>query len=119
MKNIKLFSTLVFLVVFTTTSFAQDKVTAEATKKVEELNKELISVDKNAALTESQQQEIINLYVEKTKAIKKIKKEVSDETEQKNQIKEINKAYGKNVNMNVLTKEQREAKKKAKQQTEE
>jgi hypothetical protein len=113
MKTIKLLMSAILIIAFSSTSFAQDKATIEATKKVTELNQELTSVDKSAALTDEQQKEITALYVEKTKAIKKIKKGVADEKEQKIQIQALNKELGKKV-YGLLNKEQQAAKKAAK-----
>ena len=114
MKTIKLLLSTILFVTITTSAFAQDKATIDATKKVDELNKELVSVDKSAALTDEQQKEITALYVEKNKAIKKIKKEVTDEKAQKEQIQALNKGLGKKV-YGMLNKEQQAAKKAAKE----
>jgi len=104
-------SGLLFML-FTVTSFSQDKVTAYATKKVEAINKELVSVDQSAELTEKQQQEITAIYVEKSKLIKKIKKEVIDEEEQKKQFKAL--THHKKIN-DLLTKQQKAARKAARE----
>lgn len=113
MKTLKyLFITILFISISTAT-FSQNKVIENAEKKIDELNKELVSVDKSAALTNEQQKEITALYVEKSKAIKKIKKEVTDENAQKEQIQALHKALGKKV-YGLLNKEQQAAKKTAK-----
>lgn len=104
----------IFIIAFASTSFAQKKDISNTTKKVDKLNTELISIDKTAVLTELQQQEITALYVEKSKAIKKIKKEVTDEKVQKEQIQALNKKLGKKV-YGLLNKEQQAAKKAAKE----
>lgn len=117
MKTIKLLLSVILFISLSNTGFSQDKVSAEAAKKVAELNKELVSVDKSAALTEKQQQEITAIYVEKSKSIKKIKKEVTDQDAQKEQIKAINQEAGKKIN-GLLTKEQKAAKKAAKENKE-
>ncbi|RXP44535.1 hypothetical protein EC396_17420 [Lutibacter sp. HS1-25] len=116
MKTIKLLLSTILFVSITANAFAQDKATIEATKKVDELNKELVSVDKSAALTDEQQKEITALYVEKSKAIKKIKEEVTDKNEQKEQIQALNKALGKKV-YGLLNKQQQVAKKAAKEKS--
>jgi len=114
MKTIKILLSTMLFISITTTAFSQDKATENATKKVTELNKELVSIDKTAALTEKQQQDIIGIYVEKSKSAKKIKKEVTDEKAQKEQLKALNQAAGKKVN-GLLTKEQKAAKKTARE----
>ncbi|KRP26379.1 MAG: hypothetical protein ABS28_00830 [Cryomorphaceae bacterium BACL22 MAG-120619-bin32] len=117
MKTIKLLLSVILFISLSNTGFSQEKVSAEAAKKVAELNKELVSVDKAAALTEKQQQEITAIYVEKSKSIKKIKKEVTDQDAQKEQIKVLNQEAGKKIN-GLLTKEQKAAKKTAKENKE-
>jgi len=112
MKTLKyLFITVLFLSI-STAAFSQDKATADAAKKLAEINKELVSVDKTAALTQKQQQEMTAIYVEKSKSAKKIKKEVTDVKLQKEQLKALNKEAGKKIN-GLLTKQQRAARKTA------
>jgi len=84
-----LFITVLFISI-STASFSQDKATANTAKKLVEMNKELVSVDKAAALTQKQQQEITAIYAEKFKSAKKIKKEVTDVKLQKEQLKALN-----------------------------
>lgn len=114
MKTIKFLLSAILFISISTTAFSQDKATQSATKKVAELNKELVSVDKAAALTEQQQEEIIAIYIEKSNVAKKIKKEVTDEKAQKEQLKALNQAAGKKVN-GLLTKAQKTAKKTARE----
>ena len=113
MKKI-IFTVLVFIA-FTVTGFSQsDKMKEKAMAKVEKINTLIVKGDKNVALTEEQRTEIYELQIEFLRAIKKIKKGESDKEKQKELIKAESKKVGENISQNILTKEQKKARKEAK-----
>mgnify|MGYP006936360992 FL=1 len=90
------------------TVFAQsDKLKAKATEKVEQLNNEIIASDESLALSDMQKSEIHQIHVERIMAARKAEKSgVSDEDK-----KAIQKRYFKKIYNDVLTKEQKKARK--------
>ncbi|WP_298511146.1 hypothetical protein [uncultured Kordia sp.] len=92
------------------------KMVAKAEKKIEKINTQITSIDASLALSEAQKKEIIAIEIKKLKAIKVARKEMNDKDALKAKVKELNKAAGKEVSQNVLTKEQRKARSKARKQ---
>lgn len=98
------------------TGFAQsDKLTKKATEKVEQLNAEIIAGDKSEALTDDQKETIFNLHVERLKELRKVKKAGGEKEERK----ELNKKYIQQIYKEILTKEQKKARKAGKEKLEE
>lgn len=92
-----------------------EKMDAQAMEKVEKLNQQIIAGDASAALTAEQVETVKAAYVEMAKQIHAVKKEGGTKEEQKEQMKAIRKAANKTINKEVLTKEQRKAKKAGKE----
>lgn len=86
-------------------SFGQDKLEQKATEMIKEMNSKLTEVTK---LSLEQEKQLLQMYIDKMKEVSNTKKEVTDETIQKEKIKEINKNYGKKINETILNKEQKE-----------
>ena len=92
--------------------FAQsDKVKEKATQKMEELNKEIIAADKSLALSEEQKTQIYEIHVERIMASRKANKAGVEDEEKK----ALNKKYFKQIFNDVLTKEQKKARKAGKE----
>ena len=106
--------TLIFVLGVITTSIAQNKVESKAQEKVDELNTELVSIDPSLALTEDQKEKIFKLHVDRIKETRKIYKEEKDKEKAKELAKPVNKKYFQTIYKDVLTKEQRQARVKAK-----
>lgn len=107
MKKI-LFTCILFLGLGLTTGFAQsDKMKEKATERIEKLNAEITAGDASQALTEEQKTKLMALEIEKLKEIRKNKKDGGDNESRK----AINKKYAKQIYQDVLTKEQKKARK--------
>ncbi|MAZ28680.1 MAG: hypothetical protein CL868_16585 [Cytophagaceae bacterium] len=105
--------TLVMAIMTVGSIFAQsDKMKEEAQKKVDELNEQIVSGDPTLALTEEQQGKLYDLYITMFKDIKTEKKDGGG----KEDIKEARKAVNKKIFGEILTKEQRKARKKGKEE---
>lgn len=104
----KIIFTLMLCFTVSATVFAQsDKLKAKATEKVEQLNNEIIASDESLALSDMQKSEIHQIHVERIMAARKAEKSgVSDEDK-----KAIQKRYFKKIYNDVLTKEQKKARK--------
>ena len=114
----QLIFTALLLVGFAFSGFAQsDKMKEKANKKIEKINTQITNGNENAALTEEQKEKIYTLEIEKLKKIKSLRKEVKDKTVLKEKIKALNKEEGKEISQNILTKEQKKAKKAAREKT--
>lgn len=110
----KLAFTLIFVLGLISTSVAQNKVETKAQEKVDELNTELVSIDPSLALTEDQKTKIFDIHVQRIKESRKIYKEEKDKEKAKELAKPINKKYFQTIYKDILTKEQRQARMKAK-----
>lgn len=110
----KLAFTLIFVLGLISTSVAQNKVETKAQEKVDELNTELVSIDPSLALTEDQKTKIFKIQVQRIKESRKIYKEEKDKEKAKELAKPINKKYFQTIYKDILTKEQRQARMKAK-----
>ena len=103
-----------------TSVFSQTtKMEERANKKVEQINQLISSENPDLALTEDQKTKIYDLYLQKLVEIRKINKSDLSDEEKKSQRKAINQKTGKTINMDVLTKEQRQARKNAKRKKKE
>lgn len=98
----------------TATGFAQsDKMKEKANAAIEKLNKDLVGIDESLALTEDQQAKIYDIQINRLKELKKIQKAESDKEKRKELSKPVNKKYYKMIYSEVLTKEQRMERSKA------
>lgn len=102
MKPIKYVIILLFLF-FNYSVFSQDRIKQKATELTKEFNQKL-GVEK---LSPDQETKMIALFEEKQKEIRTIKKEVTDEEEQKEKIKEVHKAYSKKIAAEILNEKQK------------
>ncbi|PTX62340.1 hypothetical protein C8N46_103440 [Kordia periserrulae] len=106
----KLLFICLFVLGFATTAVAQNKkMIAKAEKKIEKINTQITSVDSSLALSDAQKEQITAIEIKTAKAIKALRKEISDKDELKEKVKELNKEAGKEISKNVLTKKQRKA----------
>lgn len=93
---------------------AQDsKSKANAEKQLEELNTKITTVNPALALTQLQKDKILPLYIKRADDIKAVKAQGLTPEEQDAKISEIRKVVGMEINKNILTKEQKEAKSSA------
>ena len=108
----KIIFTCLLLIVFTATGFSQsDKLKGKATELVEKLNTQITAGDKSQALSDEQKEQVSTIHIERIKESRKAKKEGASEEE----IKAINKKHYKRIYTEVLTKEQKQARKKGKE----
>ena len=106
MKTLKSIAITLLLTFCVQISFAQEKIEQQASEMVKEMNAKLTDATK---LSNEQEKQLLQLYMEKIKEVRAAKNETTVETLQKEKVKEINKSYGKKINETILTKEQREA----------
>ncbi len=104
MKKIK-FITVLFIALLSFSINAQEKLKEKAVEQVQEFNVKL----GNEKLSPEQETKLTELYVEKLKAIKAVKKEVTDEEEQKIKVKELHKFYSKKISDEILNEKQKAA----------
>ena len=100
---------------FANTGFAQSSKTQDkAAEKVAKMNKAITSIDASLALSAEQIEKIIALQIKSAEDLKAVKKSNASDEDKKAQKTAINKAFKKEVNKNILSKEQKAAQKKAK-----
>ena len=104
MKQIKIIIIL-FISLMSFSVNAQDKLNEKAIEQVKEFNTKL----GNEKLSSEQEAKLTELYVEKQKAIKAVKKEVTDEAVQKEKIKEVHKSFSKRISNEILNEKQKAA----------
>jgi len=110
MKNI--ITTLILIVAISFSGFSQnDKMKETASEKVQELNEQIIAGDKNLALTQDQKDKIYELHIQRLTEIKSKRKEGAG----KEDLKEVNQKYFKQIFDEVLTKDQKKARKAGKE----
>lgn len=108
----KLFFTALLLIAFTSTGISQsDKLKEKATEQVEKLNTQIIAGDESQALSDEQREQVSTIHIERIKEFRKAKKNGASEED----IKAINKKHFKRIYGEVLTKEQKQARKKGKE----
>lgn len=107
----KVIMTCLLMLGFIISGFSQseEKMMEKAKEKVEELNAEIIEGDASLALSEAQKEKIYNLHLTKMQEAKKLKNAKVD----KEKIKASNKVYNQQIFKDVLTKEQKKARRKA------
>jgi len=115
----KLVFSLMMIIGFTLSSQAQTKKTkinkkieTKINKKIEKINLSIIKSDKSAALTHKQKEQIFEILFEAQKNMKAIKKAHKGEDNLKELLKAESKKANKRINKEVLSKQQRAAKKK-------
>ena len=91
-----------------------DRMQQKAIETVEELNTAISSIDSNAALSQEQKSEIQALTLKKMTGIRKIKKSDIVDEKKTEKIKALRKEINSKIYKEVLTKEQRKAKRAAK-----
>jgi hypothetical protein len=112
MKSIKLILTALIMTLFVGMSYSQSasKMDARATEKVEALNAQIMAGDETAALSEKQMEQIKGLYLKMFEGIKEVRKGEGTEEEKEEQIRATRKTINREINQNVLSKAQRQAK---------
>lgn len=112
----KIIFTALLLIGFTFSGFSQsDKMKEKANQKIEKINTQITNGNEKVALTDAQKEKIYTLEIEKLKKIKSLRKEITDKEVLKEKIKALNKEEGKEISQNILTKEQKKARKLAKE----
>lgn len=107
----KIFFTLLLIIGISATGFSQnEKVKEKAQEKVEQLNAEITAGDASLALSDDQRQQILEIHVQRIMETKKMRKDDAD----KDDIKEVNKKYMKQIYDDLLSKEQKKARRAAK-----
>jgi len=108
----KILLVLILISGFTFSSFGQsEKLKEKATELVEKLNTQITAGDKSQGLSDEQREQVAAIHIERIKESRKAKKDGASEED----IKAINKKYYKKVYDEVLTKEQKQARKKGKE----
>ena len=102
MKKIKI-SAILFILFISFSANAQDKLKEKATEQAKEFNLKL----GNESLTSEQETMLVSLFMEKQKEIRTVKKDVTNEDEQKAKIKEIHKMYAKRISDKILNDKQK------------
>lgn len=117
MKITNILLTILSLFIFTNISFAQSEKKANqlAENRVLEINEMITSVNPDAELTSEQKIQIKELHIKRTKKIQAIKRNNAlTEEEKASKIVALRKEFGRNYSRDILTKEQRLAKKESK-----
>lgn len=104
MKKFKII-TVLFITLLSFSVNAQDKQKEKAVELTNEFNLKL----GNEKLSPDQETKMIKLFIERQTEIKLVKKEITDEEEQKVKIKEIYKNYSKRIADEVLNEKQKVA----------
>ena len=102
MKQIK-FIAVVLMMFMSFSISAQEKLKEKAIELTKEFNLKL-GVEK---LSADQETKMIALFEEKQIEIRTIKKQVTDEEEQKEKIKEVHKNYSKKIASEILNEKQK------------
>jgi len=98
-----------------TANFAQSKkIDEKATKLVEKLNAEIQEGDKNLSLSEDQKEKIKSIQIARLTELKTLGKDASKEDKQV-----VNKKFNKQIYKDILTKVQKKARRKGKEEKEE
>lgn len=110
----KIIITSILFLGLTLSGFSQSKkLMDKAQGFVDKLNAEITAVDKSLALTDEQKSQILDIQVDRLKALRDAKKEGASKEENK----EINKSHFQKIYKEILTKEQKKARQKGKQKT--
>lgn len=113
----RLIITLIFALGFTVSGFSQsEKALEKAEEKTEKLAEWIEAGDESVALSEDQKDKITALYAEMRMEINAAKNKYSDKSEFETERKKISKKYHSKINKDVLSKAQRQAKRKGKKE---
>lgn len=104
MKTKQLFQ-IILLIFFSLTTNAQEKINEKAIELTKEFNLKL----GEEKLSTEQESKMIILFIEKQNEVKKVKKEIIDEEQQKLKIKELHKLYSKKISEEILNEKQKAA----------
>jgi hypothetical protein len=117
MSYLKTILVLLLTVSCLATGFRQNsnKVEKMAMEKTEKINQAIIAGDAEVALTADQTKEITAIYVQMTKDVRAVKKAGGEADAIKADQKAIRKAAAQRINKEILTKDQRAAKRKGKE----
>lgn len=115
----RLLITLIFIIAFTVSGFSQsEKAQERAENKTEKLAEWIKAGDESVALSDEQKEKIEELYANMRMEINTAKNKYSDKSEFESERKKISKKYYSKINKDVLTKAQRQAKRKGKEKME-
>lgn len=116
MNCVRIFFAVTVLLMTTIGASAQPAwMKDHADKRVNEINAEITAVDPSAALSETQKLDLRNLILTNVAAIKKAKAEIANPEEQNVQVVALRKDLWKNIHAEIFTKEQKLARKLARQ----
>ncbi|WP_228853000.1 hypothetical protein [Aegicerativicinus sediminis] len=111
----RIITTLIVLISLSFTAYSQNQKIKDAAKeKVEELNQEIIAGNKDLALSQDQKDKIYSLHIARIEEVRKARKNGSD----KDELKVINKKYFQQIYNDVLSKEQKKARRAGKDDSE-
>lgn len=112
----KLLITGILVIAFAFSGYSQsEKAKDKAKEKVEQLASWVEAGDPSAALSDTQKEQIFDLYAQMRKEINDLKDKYPHKgSDFESERKEINKKYNHKVNKEVLSREQRKAKRKGK-----
>ena len=115
MKNLKfLIPFLSAFLLIGHVSYAQNaKMQERAKEQLEALNQKIVQGNPDVALTPEQREKILALYLDKQVKMKEIRESDLGDEEKEAKRKALNKEVAQVVNQEILTKEQRQAKRKA------
>lgn len=112
----KIIFTLILLIGFVFTGFSQsEKMKEKATAKVEKINASIVAGDASLGLSDEQKAKIYEMQIANLKEMKVLKKTEADKEKRKVLVKALRKKTGKEISNTILTKEQKQARKKGKQ----
>jgi hypothetical protein len=94
------------------------KMIEKANEKVEELNQWIVAANPDLALTEDQKEKVRDLHIQKLIDVKAINQSDLPDEEKEIKRKEVFKNVGKTIHNEILTSEQRKAKKEGKDKLE-
>jgi len=107
----KLFFTIMLIAGLSVSVQAQsDKIKEKAAEKTEELNAQIIAGDASLALSDEQKEKLTALYTEMLMDLRMVRKDDGD----KEEMKAARKEYNQRIFGEILSKEQRKARKAGK-----
>jgi hypothetical protein len=105
------FLTLTLFFTLLTAGFSQsEKLKTKIEEKIEEINTDILAGDSTQALSDEQRAKIFEIEFSRVKAVRKAKKDNATDED----LKEIHKSHGKQIYSDVLTKDQKKARRKGK-----
>ena len=117
MKNLKILVLLLSLALSAgqVLTAQNAKMQERAKEQLEALNEKIVQGNPDAALTPEQRQKILALYLDKQVKMKEIRQSDLGDDEKAEKRKALNKETAQVINQEILTKVQRQAKRKANQ----